>query len=179
VPGVKAKDQAHKIGSLFLNPGGPGGSGTRFALGAPQFLSDSLLHRFDVVGIDPRGIGSSAPHEIMVRCGRAGSSRCAFAGGDGPLKKFAEIARALLTKPLVFRGQTLTYADFVAGVQGILYDPAAGACATAAIDDYLLTGRCRPGALSAPTRRSRSVRSRLSGRASSCRPSLRSVLSRF
>ena len=30
---VKAKDQKHKIGSLFVNPGGPGGSGTGLAAG--------------------------------------------------------------------------------------------------------------------------------------------------
>ncbi|MEV6342299.1 alpha/beta hydrolase [Actinoplanes sp. NPDC051851] len=57
---VKAKDQKHKIGSLFLNPGGPGGSATSFALFAPYFLSDSVLQRFDIVGVDPRGIGASA-----------------------------------------------------------------------------------------------------------------------
>jgi pimeloyl-ACP methyl ester carboxylesterase len=56
---VKAKDQKHKIGSLFLNPGGPGGSGTGIALAAPEFLSDSLLQKFDIVGVDPRGIASS------------------------------------------------------------------------------------------------------------------------
>jgi pimeloyl-ACP methyl ester carboxylesterase len=56
---VKAKDQKHKIGSLFVNPGGPGGSATTFALVAPLFLSDALLKRFDVVGMDPRGIGFS------------------------------------------------------------------------------------------------------------------------
>jgi pimeloyl-ACP methyl ester carboxylesterase len=61
---VKAKDQSHKIGSLFVNPGGPGGSATDLALAAPYFLSDSLLQRFDVVGVDPRGIGASA----NVRC---------------------------------------------------------------------------------------------------------------
>jgi len=61
---IKAKDQKHKIGSLFLNPGGPGGSATEFALFAPYFLSDSLLQRFDIVGVDPRGIGASA----NVRC---------------------------------------------------------------------------------------------------------------
>jgi len=61
---IKAKDQKHKIGSLFLNPGGPGGSATEFALFAPEFLSDSLLDRFDIVGVDPRGIGASA----NVRC---------------------------------------------------------------------------------------------------------------
>ncbi|GIF10191.1 alpha/beta hydrolase [Actinoplanes teichomyceticus] len=57
---VKAKDQKHKIGSLFLNPGGPGGSGTDIALNAPYFLSESLLQKFDIVGVDPRGIGASA-----------------------------------------------------------------------------------------------------------------------
>ncbi|MGW4945740.1 alpha/beta hydrolase [Actinoplanes sp. NPDC004185] len=57
---IKAKDQKHKLGSLFLNPGGPGGSATDFVLFAPYFLSDSLLQRFDIVGVDPRGIGASA-----------------------------------------------------------------------------------------------------------------------
>ena len=56
---VKAKDQKHKIGSLFVNPGGPGGSGTSIALAAPNFLSPSLLNRFDIVGVDPRGIANS------------------------------------------------------------------------------------------------------------------------
>ncbi|MFI5895216.1 alpha/beta hydrolase [Actinoplanes sp. NPDC051513] len=57
---IKAKDQKHKIGSLFLNPGGPGGSGTDIALFAPYFLSKSVLDRFDIVGVDPRGIAASA-----------------------------------------------------------------------------------------------------------------------
>jgi pimeloyl-ACP methyl ester carboxylesterase len=61
---VKARDQKHKIGSLFLNPGGPGGPGTLFALAAPGFLSDSVLQRFDIVGFDPRGINFSD----NVRC---------------------------------------------------------------------------------------------------------------
>jgi pimeloyl-ACP methyl ester carboxylesterase len=61
---VKAKNKAKRIGSLFVNPGGPGGSATQFALAAPQFLSDSLLERFDVVGVDPRGIGASQ----QVKC---------------------------------------------------------------------------------------------------------------
>ncbi|TDC80723.1 alpha/beta hydrolase [Micromonospora sp. KC606] len=56
---VKARDQQARIGSLFLNPGGPGGSGTDIALAAPYFLSDELLDRFDVVGIDPRGVAAS------------------------------------------------------------------------------------------------------------------------
>ncbi|GAB2572754.1 hydrolase [Paractinoplanes abujensis] len=61
---VKARDQANRIGSLFLNPGGPGVSATQIARLAPFFLSDELLDRFDIVGVDPRGVGSSRP----VRC---------------------------------------------------------------------------------------------------------------
>ncbi|MEV0900232.1 alpha/beta hydrolase [Actinoplanes sp. NPDC049802] len=57
---VKATNQKRKIGSLFVNPGGPGGSSTQLALAAPDFLSDSVLERFDVVGVDPRGVGFSA-----------------------------------------------------------------------------------------------------------------------
>ncbi len=64
---VKAKDQKHKIGSLFVNPGGPGGSATSFALSAPYFLSESILQKFDVVGVDPRGIGASA----NIKCFRS------------------------------------------------------------------------------------------------------------
>lgn len=56
---VKAKDQKNKIGTLFLNPGGPGESGVDIASFAPQFLSPSLLAKFDIVGIDPRGINFS------------------------------------------------------------------------------------------------------------------------
>ncbi len=47
-------------GSLFINPGGPGGSGTEYV----GFFEVKGLERFDVVGWDPRGTGSSTP----VRC---------------------------------------------------------------------------------------------------------------
>ncbi|MBM2623052.1 alpha/beta fold hydrolase [Actinoplanes sp. LDG1-06] len=67
---VKAKDQKHKIGSLFVNPGGPGASSVSLALAAPFFLSDSLLDRFDIVGMDPRGIGFSDPVMCFAGPGR-------------------------------------------------------------------------------------------------------------
>jgi pimeloyl-ACP methyl ester carboxylesterase len=56
---VKARNQKAKIGSLFVNPGGPGGSGTEMAMGAPYYLGDEMLDKFDVVGFDPRGIAFS------------------------------------------------------------------------------------------------------------------------
>ncbi|WP_433323987.1 alpha/beta hydrolase [Spirillospora sp. CA-294931] len=56
-----ATDPAKRIGSVFLNPGGPGGSGVEFALGAGNRLSQALEGRFDIVGFDPRGVGASDP----------------------------------------------------------------------------------------------------------------------
>src|SRR5690242_6889093 len=62
---LPATDQAHKIGSLFINPGGPGGSGVNFALGAAPYLyGGTIQDRFDIVGWDPRGIIRSTP----LRC---------------------------------------------------------------------------------------------------------------
>jgi pimeloyl-ACP methyl ester carboxylesterase len=56
---VPAADPAHRIGSLFLNPGGPGGSGKDIARRATQFLSPEVLDRFDLIGMDPRGTNDS------------------------------------------------------------------------------------------------------------------------
>ncbi|PFG48480.1 alpha/beta hydrolase family protein [Amycolatopsis sulphurea] len=60
---LPAKDPAHRIGSLLVNPGGPGGSGAGFARvgGLDQPGTESLYERFDVVGFDPRGVPESTP----------------------------------------------------------------------------------------------------------------------
>jgi pimeloyl-ACP methyl ester carboxylesterase len=50
-----------KIGSLVINPGGPGESGIEAALGIVQTLPKKVRERFDLVGFDPRGVGSSRP----------------------------------------------------------------------------------------------------------------------
>ena len=50
-----------KIGSLVINPGGPGESGIEAALGLLQSLPKKVRERFDLVGFDPRGVGSSRP----------------------------------------------------------------------------------------------------------------------
>ncbi|MFC3890119.1 alpha/beta fold hydrolase [Lentzea rhizosphaerae] len=61
---VRHREQTGRIGSLVLNPGGPGVAGIEFAASFAARASESLLKRFDVIGFDPRGVGESAP----VRC---------------------------------------------------------------------------------------------------------------
>jgi pimeloyl-ACP methyl ester carboxylesterase len=54
-----------RIGSLLVNPGGPGGSGVQYAQQARSQVPAAVRARFDVVGFDPRGVGGSVP---AVRC---------------------------------------------------------------------------------------------------------------
>jgi pimeloyl-ACP methyl ester carboxylesterase len=59
---LPAADPEDKIGSIFLNPGGPGGSGVDFVLGiGPLLFSPQVRASFNLVGFDPRGIVRSSP----------------------------------------------------------------------------------------------------------------------
>lgn len=53
-----ATDPEHRIGSILMNPGGPGGSGVNHVKRGPVFTAP-VNERFDVVGFDPRGVGTS------------------------------------------------------------------------------------------------------------------------
>ncbi|PXY32542.1 alpha/beta hydrolase [Prauserella muralis] len=62
----QASEPGDRIGSLVMNPGGPGASGmTAAAQMAGSVGGSELAKRFDLVGFDPRGIGASQP---QVRC---------------------------------------------------------------------------------------------------------------
>ena len=63
-----------RIGSLVINPGGPGESGILNLSKDLALLPPGVLARFDVIAFDPRGVGQSSP----VHC--EGGSR----GGPSP-----------------------------------------------------------------------------------------------
>ena len=54
-----------RVGSLVVNPGGPGAPGTSYAAAAAQVFREPLLRAYDIVGFDPRGTGSSAPVDCL------------------------------------------------------------------------------------------------------------------
>ena len=62
---VPARDPGGRIGSLVVNPGGPGVPGTSYAAQAEQVFRAPLLDRFDIVGFDPRGTGDSEPVDCL------------------------------------------------------------------------------------------------------------------
>jgi pimeloyl-ACP methyl ester carboxylesterase len=54
-------DPNARIGSLLVNPGGPGFGGSDFVTFADQIFPAELLDSFDIIGFDPRGTGLSDP----------------------------------------------------------------------------------------------------------------------
>jgi len=58
---IRFKATGQKIGSLVVNPGGPGESGVKLAASLAPTLPQSVRERFDLVGFDPRGVANSAP----------------------------------------------------------------------------------------------------------------------
>ncbi|KAL7627079.1 hypothetical protein AAE478_003855 [Parahypoxylon ruwenzoriense] len=61
---LEAKDRANRIGNLFINPGGPGGAASSLVVGlagSPERVDPRILERFDIIGLDPRGVGLSTP----------------------------------------------------------------------------------------------------------------------
>ncbi|MDQ2882557.1 MAG: alpha/beta hydrolase [Actinomycetota bacterium] len=61
-----ATDFTHRIGSLFVNPGGPGGSAVGFVSAVVSRLPAEVASRFDVVGFDPRGVAGSGQVTCMT-----------------------------------------------------------------------------------------------------------------
>lgn len=58
----QAEDEDNRVGSLVINPGGPGASGMLNAASMAGQVADTAIgQRFDLVGFDPRGVGASEP----------------------------------------------------------------------------------------------------------------------
>lgn len=72
-----ADDPARRIGSVFFNPGGPGGPGVAALPGVTRFFPEQVRARFDLVSWDPRGVGQST----AVQCFPNPSAAARFVEG--------------------------------------------------------------------------------------------------
>ncbi|WP_419992384.1 alpha/beta hydrolase [Streptomyces boninensis] len=89
-----ATDAAGKVGTLFLNLGGPGAK----AVGDPTFalsvrsLGPEVRAKFDIVGIDPRGVGGSTPVTCAPAPGQEPVARPATMIPETPAEVKAQLA---------------------------------------------------------------------------------------
>lgn len=111
---LPAADPDARIGSLFVNFGGPGGPGvaTMHQLGA--FLDPQVHAAFDVIGFDPRGVGASDP----VTCFSDAASEQAFMAEVPSLPvepreeaRFIAASAALATSCEVLSGNRIAHAS--------------------------------------------------------------------
>ncbi|WP_280233291.1 alpha/beta hydrolase [Nocardia cyriacigeorgica] len=111
---LPATDPGRRIGTLFVNFGGPGPSGVerlRERGRWPWLFSEELRARFDVVSWDPRGVGNSAP----VNCFASDDEQLAFLGAMPEMPAVAEQEAA-------FFGWSKEFADRCAQQAGPILD---------------------------------------------------------
>ncbi|MEV7534846.1 alpha/beta hydrolase [Streptomyces hydrogenans] len=64
---VRASGPGERIGSLLVNPGGPGGSAVDYLQGyAGIGYPEPVRARYDMVAVDPRGVGRSEPVDCLT-----------------------------------------------------------------------------------------------------------------
>jgi pimeloyl-ACP methyl ester carboxylesterase len=135
---IRSSEQTERIGSLVLNPGGPGQPGLAYAASWAGWLSDDVLRRFDVVTFDPRGIGASgaidcgaydeatSPDDLVTDAGyaaaaalaRQGTERCARGlGRRASSYGTRDVARDLDLLRAALGDRRLTYAGFSYGAR--------------------------------------------------------------
>ena len=84
---LRPADDASPRGLLFINPGGPGGSGVDFVKSFADKASRALRENYGIVGFDPRGVGKSTPLKCFDNKGID-----AYANSDPDPDTAAEIA---------------------------------------------------------------------------------------
>ena len=62
---AKARNDDERLGSIVYDPGGPGVSGADYATNPESLFGPAVLEHYDIVGLDPRGVGDSDPIECL------------------------------------------------------------------------------------------------------------------
>ncbi|WP_330334192.1 alpha/beta hydrolase [Streptomyces sp. NBC_00536] len=102
---LKATDTRHRIGSILLNNGGPGGT----AVESPPDVRKSMKEvgaRYDIIGFDPRFVGRSTP----LDCGwPVGSSWFSSGAGRAGFDRQVTLQKSLADKCRATNAAVLPY----------------------------------------------------------------------
>ncbi|KAJ0167400.1 putative hydrolase [Colletotrichum tanaceti] len=121
---VRLPAQGKRIGNLFVNPGGPGGAASGMLVGIASkriYMSDAVRQNFDIIGMDPRGVGLSTPQRCDTNLANQPSEFDAttpegFQKLVGYNKALGESCRAL-TGPLFDNMDTISVAKDMEAVR--------------------------------------------------------------
>lgn len=117
---LAARDSANRIGALIFNPGGPGSSASQLvaaaAAGLPIF-PDKLRDRFDIIGMDPRGVGTSTPVQCDPAIYNQDVSR--FPTNEAEFDALVAYNTALGESCLAMTGPLLGHIDTVSAARDI------------------------------------------------------------
>ena len=111
---LPATDPAARIGSLVLNPGGPGGSGVDLVWGYASQFPDVMRERFDLVGFDPRGVGRSTAVDcgdlersfrvVLRSCLQESGALLPYVGTPNAARDMEQLRKALGDEQLTYLG---------------------------------------------------------------------------
>ncbi|KJS60140.1 alpha/beta hydrolase [Streptomyces rubellomurinus] len=90
-----------RVGSLVMNPGGPGGSGVSMVKNSTKSSDGPLHDRFDLVGFDPRGVAGTSPLKCLDDQARDSWISTDQPGADHG-KQLADACQAKYAKVLPF-----------------------------------------------------------------------------
>lgn len=97
---IPARGPGPRLGTILVDPGGPGISGVDEILTLPRQLSDAVEARYDVVGWDRRAVGKSSPlwcrtaGEMGAYARALASAQWSASAGSPEVAGWAEQARA-------------------------------------------------------------------------------------
>ncbi len=106
----RADDSARKVGTLISLPGGPGSSGVDEILRGGKF-SPELRARFDIVSLDPRGVGRS--HAVRCDSGLAANRPNMVPDNGGRIEDAHSYAKDLADSCREFTGPLIDHLDSV------------------------------------------------------------------
>jgi pimeloyl-ACP methyl ester carboxylesterase len=120
----KASKPAQRVGSLIFNPGGPGDTATIYVKAGSALFGEDIANRFDIVGLDPRGVGLSSPIQCdpEIYNQRVDYWPSNQTGLDALVRKFQTLGESCLnmTGPLVKHMDSISVAkDMEAIRQGL------------------------------------------------------------